>query len=223
MNNSPLVLEYLKKYKRLFSDEIFVSCDGFNNENRKDFKHPKYALNQYETIISNCQECQLSEFRKNFVFGSGDPKADLVLVGEAPGSDEDEKGLPFIGKSGKLLDKILNAIGLSRYEGVFILNLLKCRPPKNRDPLPSEIKKCSPYLQEQIKIIKPKLIVALGKVAGKYLVGKDLPLKEMRGITHDYHGIPSIVTYHPAALLRNQSLKKLAWDDFKWVKSQIIV
>ena len=146
-----------------------------------------------------------------------------MLVGEAPGSDEDEKGLPFIGKSGRLLDKILNAIGLNRYQGVFILNLLKCRPPKNRDPLPSEIEKCSPYLQEQIKIIKPKLIVALGKVAGKYLIGKDLPLKEMRGITHYYYGIPSIVTYHPAALLRNQSLKKPAWDDFKWVKNQMKV
>ena len=223
MDNSLLVLDYLKKYKRLFSDEIFVSCDGFGNESRKDLKHAKYVLNQYETLISNCQKCQLSEFRKNFVFGYGDPEADLVLVGEAPGSDEDEKGLPFIGKSGRLLDKILNAIGLNRYQGVFILNLLKCRPPKNRDPLPSEIEKCSPYLKEQIKIIKPKLIVALGKVAGKYLIGKDLPLKEMRGVTHYYHGIPSIVTYHPAALLRNQSLKKPAWDDFKWVKNQMKV
>ena len=118
----------------------------------KDLKHAKYVLNQYETLISNCQNCQLSEFRKNLVFGSGDPEADLVLVGEAPGSDEDEKGLPFVGNL-EALDKILNAIGLNRYQGVFILNLLKCRPPKNRDPLPSEIEKCSPYLQEQLKLL----------------------------------------------------------------------
>ena len=164
----------------------------------------------------------MSETRKNFVFGFGDPDADLMLVGEAPGFNEDNEGLPFVGKAGKLLDKILFAIGLNRFERVYISNILKCRPPKNRDPLPSEVEKCRPYLKRQIEIVRPKLIIALGKVAGKCLTGKDIPLNKMRGKTYDYDGIPLRVTYHPAALLRNQNLKKFAWDDFKWVRSYFI-
>jgi len=145
-----------------------------------------------------------------------------MLVGEAPGFDEDIQGVPFVGKAGKLLDKILLAIELNRSEKVYIANILKCRPPKNRDPLPSEIEKCIPYLKKQIEIIRPKLIVALGKVAGQSLTGENISLKEMRDTTYSYNGIPLRVTYHPAALLRNQSLKIFAWDDFKWIKSQMV-
>ena len=214
-----MIYDFFKKYKKLFTNELFISSKFFVQKENEINLNAKNELKHFENIISVCQECHLSEVRNNFVFGSGDPNADLVLVGEAPGEEEDIKGVPFIGKAGKLLDKILSAINLNRFDGVFIVNVLKCRTPENRDPLPSEIGKCYPYLQRQIKIIKPKLIVALGRVAGKTLINKDIPIKDMRGITYDYFGKPLRVTYHPAALLRNQSLKKLAWDDFKWVKS----
>jgi DNA polymerase len=144
-----------------------------------------------------------------------------MLIGEAPGEKEDQKGEPFVGKSGKLLDKILRAINKSRNEGVYIANVLKCRPPDNRDPLASEVDKCEPYLLRQIKLIKPKLIVSLGRVSGKTLLKTDIPLKEMRSTLHDYHGIPLKVTYHPAALLRNPNFKKDAWEDFQWVRDYL--
>ena len=144
-----------------------------------------------------------------------------MLVGEAPGEKEDMEGIPFVGRAGRLLDKILSAISLSRDSGVYICNVIKCRPPKNRDPLPSEIEQCEPYLKEQINLIKPKLIVALGRVAAKTLLNNDLSLKEMRSVKHNYYGIPLVATYHPAALLRNQNLKPAAWDDFKWIRNLI--
>jgi len=143
------------------------------------------------------------------------------LVGEAPGKQEDLQGEPFIGRAGKLLDKILSAIELSRSQGVYICNVLKCRPPNNRDPLPSEVDQCEPYLIHQINLIKPRLIVALGRVAAKTLLKQDLPLKDMRSIKHDYYGTPLVATYHPAALLRNQNLKPAAWEDFKWIRRLI--
>ena len=222
MSNSQQYCNYLKKYKQLFVKEIYVAQKKIDDKNLKENKDHKFNLDCFQSLISNCQECQLSKTRKNFVFGFGDPNADLMLVGEAPGFDEDNQGIPFVGRAGKLLDKILLAIELNRFKNVYISNIIKCRPPKNRDPLPSEIEKCIPYLNEQIKIIRPKLIVALGKVAGKSLTGKDLTLKEMRDTTYFYDGIPVKVTYHPAALLRNQSLKKFAWEDFKWIKSQMV-
>ena len=222
MSNAQQLCSYLKKYNQLFAKKIYVPQKNFIDKNPKKNQELKTILNRYQALISNCQECQLSKTRKNFVFGFGDPNADLMLVGEAPGFDEDIEGLPFVGKAGMLLDRILMAIGLNRFERVYISNILKCRPPKNRDPLPSEIEKCVPYLKKQIKIVRPKLIIALGKVAGKFLISKDIPLKEMRNHTYNYDGIPVRVTYHPAALLRNQSLKKFAWDDFKWVRSYIV-
>ena len=219
MSSPQQICNYLNKYAQLFNKEIYVSKQKIGDRNLKKNKESKITLSKFQSLISNCQECQLSKTRKNFVFGLGDPNADLMLVGEAPGFNEDNEGIPFVGKAGSLLDKILRAIDLNRFEKVYISNILKCRPPKNRDPLPSEVEKCMPYLNKQIKIIRPKLIVALGKVAGKSLTGKDTPLKEMRNITYHYDGIPLRVTYHPAALLRNQSLKKFAWDDFKWIRS----
>ncbi len=151
----------------------------------------------------------------------GDPNASLVLVGEAPGEQEDLKGEPFVGRAGKLLDKILSAIDRTRKKDVYICNVLKCRPPNNRDPLASEVSECEPYLIHQINLIRPKLIVALGRVAGKTLLNVDNSLKSMRGQLHDYHGTPLIVTYHPAALLRNPNWKPEAWKDFKWIRSII--
>ena len=173
---------FLKKYKKLFVNELFIPPKAFVKEEARSNSNAKNELKKYENSICNCQECHLSEIRKNFVFGTGDPNADIIFIGEAPGAEEDSKGQPFIGKAGKLLDKILSAINMNRREGVFILNVLKCRTPDNRDPLPSEIGKCMPYLQKQINIINPKLIVALGKVAGKTLIKEDIPLKNMRGI-----------------------------------------
>ena len=222
-NNS--LRSYLKQQQLLFGKELHVSKE---HSKKNDAKLPinslnsKNALEEYRISICLCKECNLGETRKNFVYGTGDPNADLMLVGEAPGKDEDLKGEPFVGRAGKLLDKILLAIDKKRGEGVYIANVLKCRPPNNRDPLPSEVNKCEPYLLKQIKIVKPKLIVALGRIAGKTLLKIDKPLKEMRGKIHSYNGTPLIVTYHPAALLRNSNFKKPAWDDFQWIRDQLI-
>jgi len=176
-------------------------------------------LEKFQNKIKDCQDCQLGSMRTKFVFGVGDPKADLLLVGEAPGVDEDRLGEPFVGRAGKLLDKILDAIHLNRTKGVYICNVLKCRPPNNRDPLPSEVDQCEPYLQHQIRLIKPQLIVALGRVAGKTLLKQDIPLKAMREKIYHYEEIPLIVTYHPAALLRNSGFKAPTWKDFQWIQS----
>jgi len=222
-NNS--LRSYLKQQQLLFGKELHVSKEH-SKKNDAQLPHNssgnKNALEEYRISICLCKECNLGETRKNFVYGIGDPNADLMLVGEAPGKDEDLKGEPFVGRAGKLLDKILLAINKKRGEGVYIANVLKCRPPNNRDPLPSEVNKCEPYLLKQIKIVKPKLIVALGRIAGKTLLKIDKPLKEMRGKIHSYNGTPLIVTYHPAALLRNSNFKKPAWDDFQWIRDQLI-
>ena len=217
MIKSDAVSKYLKQTKDLYGDQLFLSlANGFNHVDSSD-----ESLDQFFDRINQCQKCQLGQTRTNFVFGVGDPNADLVLVGEAPGEQEDLQGEPFVGRAGKLLDKILSAIKLSRNQGVYICNVLKCRPPNNRDPLPSEVEQCEPYLIHQINLIKPRLIVALGRVAAKTLLKQDLPLKDLRSIKHDYHGTPLVVTYHPAALLRNQNLKPAAWEDFKWIRRLI--
>ena len=178
-------------------------------------------LNEFGTSISTCKKCNLGQHRNKFVFGVGDSHADLMLVGEAPGREEDLKGEPFVGRAGKLLDKILSAIKMTRHKNVYICNVLKCRPPQNRDPLPDEVEKCEPYLLHQINLIKPKLIVALGRISGTTLLRMDDTLKSMRGRLHDYHGIPLLVTYHPAALLRNSNLKKYTWEDFQFIRDFI--
>ena len=178
-------------------------------------------LNEFGTSISTCKKCNLGQHRNKFVFGVGDSHADLMLVGEAPGREEDLKGEPFVGKAGKLLDKILSAIKMTRHKNVYICNVLKCRPPQNRDPLPDEVEECEPYLLHQINLIKPKLIVALGRISGTTLLRVDDTLKSMRGRLHDYHGTPLLVTYHPAALLRNSNLKKYAWEDFQFIRDFI--
>ena len=214
---SNAINRYLKQTKDLYGDRLFLSL---TNEST-NIESLEESLDQFFGMINQCQKCQLGQTRTNFVFGVGDPYADLVLVGEAPGEQEDLQGEPFVGRAGKLLDKILSAIELSRSQGVYICNVLKCRPPNNRDPLPSEVEQCEPYLMHQINLIKPRLIVALGRVAAKTLLKQDLPLKDMRSIKHDYYGTPLVATYHPAALLRNQNLKPAAWEDFKWIRRLI--
>ena len=212
------IREYLIQNRDLFGSELFLN--GIENTN-EDGDYHFLVLDDFKESICECMECPLGQSRTEFVFGVGDSNANLLLVGEAPGEQEDLKGEPFIGRAGKLLDKILIAIGLNRNKDVFITNVVKCRPPNNRDPLPSEVEKCQPYLNKQISLINPILIVALGRVAAKTLLKLDLPLKDLRDKIHDYSGIPLRVTYHPAALLRNPSLKKSAWEDFQWIQKYI--
>jgi DNA polymerase len=209
--------QYLRQTQDIYGDKLYLKI----NKETNGANSPDNSLDDFYYLINSCQKCQLGNSRKNFVFGIGDKNADLLLVGEAPGEKEDLEGVPFVGRAGKLLDKILSAISLSRDKGVYICNVLKCRPPDNRDPLLSEIEQCEPYLKEQINLIKPKLIVALGRVAAKTLLKNDLALKDMRSIKYDYYGTPLIATYHPAALLRNQNLKPAAWEDFKWIRDLI--
>jgi DNA polymerase len=159
----------------------------------------------------------LSKSRTKFVFGVGNPQARAMLIGEAPGADEDKQGEPFVGRAGKLLNDILKAIDLTR-DDVFIANILKCRPPGNRDPLPSEMETCMPYLYKQIELINPKIILCLGRVAANGLLNKKLSLSALRGNVYELNGIKVVVTYHPAALLRNPGWKKGCWEDVKKFK-----
>ena len=181
----------------------------------------KGELQKYYEEIRNCTKCPLSRSRTNFVFGIGNSNADIMFVGEAPGKDEDEQGIPFVGRAGQLLNKMLQAIGLDRDE-IFIANILKCRPPNNRDPLPEEVMQCEPHLKKQIELISPKVIVALGRIAGQVLLKRDREtLKSLRRTVHQYNNLPFIVTYHPAALLRNPNWKKEAWQDLKKMREYI--
>jgi len=168
---------------------------------------------QLKQRVSVCTACKLRAGCTQTVFGVGDEKADWLFVGEGPGADEDALGEPFVGQAGKLLDNMLLAIRLKRGENVYIANIVKCRPPGNRNPEAEEIATCLPYLQRQIELIQPKVIVALGKVASNALLGKDAALASLRGKLHDYHGTTLIVTYHPAYLLRSPSEKAKAWQD----------
>ena len=221
--SSDAVNRYLKQTRELYGDELFLESNSVSEKKdlqTKDLTFPA-DLDSFHQQIHKCQNCQLGQSRTKFVFGVGDPNASLVLVGEAPGEQEDLKGEPFVGRAGQLLDKILAAIDRSREKDVYICNVLKCRPPQNRDPRSYEVEQCEPYLIHQINLIQPKLIVALGRVAGKTLLNVDNSLKSMRGILHNYHNTPLIVTYHPAALLRNPNWKPEAWKDFKWIRSMI--
>ncbi len=172
------------------------------------------SLEEIARKVEKCTRCPLYETATKAVPGEGDPNAELVCVGEAPGAKEDETGRPFVGQAGQLLTKILAAIDLTR-EQVFICNVLKHRPPGNRNPRPEEVEACSPYLIRQLELIKPKVIVAFGTFAAQTLLNTKTPLGQLRGLVHKYHGIPLVVTYHPAALLRNPAWKRPTWEDVK--------
>ena len=172
------------------------------------------SLDEIAEKVKKCTRCSLYETATHAVPGEGDPRARLVCVGEAPGAKEDETGRPFVGQAGQLLTKILGAIDLTR-EQVFICNVLKHRPPGNRNPRPEEVEACSPYLIRQLELIKPKVIVAFGTFAAQTLLQTKTPLGQLRGLVHRYHGVPLIVTYHPAALLRNPAWKRPTWEDVK--------
>lgn len=170
--------------------------------------------------VEACTRCRLAQGRQMTVFGVGNPNADLMLIGEAPGAEEDRQGLPFVGAAGELLTKIVQAIQMGR-DDVYIANILKCRPPGNRDPQPDEIAACRGYLERQIDLIQPRVIVALGRIAAQTLLGNDSPIGQMRGQWYRVKGIPTMVTYHPAALLRNQALKRPTWEDMQQVRDRL--
>lgn len=196
--------------------EIFL-CSEVRRAKVEDSK--KDRLKQFYLKIKNCQKCILGRTRTHFVFGEGNPEAKLVFIGEAPGYEEDIHGKPFVGQAGQLLTRIIESIQLKR-EDVYICNILKCRPPGNRSPLPTEIEKCKPHLFQQLKIIEPKIICALGTFAAQTLLETKVSISEMRGKIYYYQNIKVIPTYHPAALLRNTQWKKYVWEDMKFLKKE---
>ncbi len=175
------------------------------------------GLEALASRVRECTACPLHATRTNTVFGVGNPATDVLFIGEAPGREEDRRGEPFVGRAGQLLNKILAAIQLRR-EDVYIANILKCRPPDNRDPVESEIRCCEKFLVEQIELIEPRIICALGRIAAQWLLRTKAPLSALRLGEHAYQGVPVLVTYHPAALLRQPQLKRSAWEDFKKLK-----
>ena len=184
-------------------------------ENGKIAPDPVAHLAAIREDIGECVRCKLCTLgRKQIVFGVGNPNADLMFVGEAPGRDEDSQGIPFVGRAGQKLTQIIEAIGLKR-EDVYIANVIKCRPPENRNPEPDEIAACIPFLKKQIEIIHPRVIVCLGKFASQTLLNTDIPISRLRGKWHEVKGIKFMPTYHPAYLLRNPGDKKLVWEDMK--------
>ena len=173
---------------------------------------------EIKQAVPACIACGLHKTRTQTVFGVGDENADWMLIGEAPGAEEDRLGEPFVGQAGKLLDNMLAAIGLERGDNVYIANVLKCRPPGNRNPGPEEVAKCTPFLKQQIALIRPKLIVAMGRFAAQTLLATDASISSLRGRVYKYEGVPLIVTYHPAYLLRNLPDKSKAWADLVFAK-----
>lgn len=198
--------------------QAVAEIDLFGNETiKKEEWEFAESLEELNLKIEDCKKCDLWKTRTNFVFGVGNPNADIVVIGEAPGADEDMQGEPFVGRAGQLLNKILIATGFQREE-VFICNILKSRPPGNRNPLQEEVDVCKPYLDKQLKLINPKLILLLGKVAAESLLKTREPLNKIRGKVHDYKGWKVMVTFHPAALLRNPNWKPPCWEDMKQFK-----
>jgi len=175
----------------------------------------------YESLRAQalaCTRCDLSRTRKQVVFSDGNPAARLMVVGEAPGAREDETGKAFVGPAGKLLDLLLATVGLARETSAYICNVLKCRPPGNRNPLPGEIEACTPILKRQIELISPDALLAVGAFSAQFLTGREAPIGTLRGEVYSYHGVPLVVTYHPAALLRNGSLTRSTWDDLQLLR-----
>jgi len=173
-----------------------------------------------EREASVCRRCALHETRTQVVFGVGHRAARWMFIGEAPGEQEDLQGEPFVGRAGQLLTEMIKAVGLSREE-VYIANVLKCRPPRNRDPLPEEAAACESYLLSQVALVKPALIIAVGRIAAQHLLKTSTPIGKLRGVVHDYRSIPLVVTYHPAYLLRSQTEKRRAWEDLKLARKTV--
>ncbi|MCE5305888.1 uracil-DNA glycosylase [bacterium] len=225
---------YLDYLKSLEGDRILIeNKQAITNENEIDLQEGLLAVTGEETTqanwaeastldelnakIKDCLKCPFGQSRTHFVFGDGNPSADILIIGEAPGADEDKIGKPFVGKAGQLLTRIIESVKFSR-EDVYIANIVKCRPPNNRTPVEDEWKECLPYLIKQIELIKPKFIMLLGAVPFKALLGSDHQITKERGQVFDYNGIPTIPTFHPAYLLRNPAAKKDVWEDVQLLR-----
>lgn len=237
MDSNKLIIEAIKDQQSIFGDYLFekvgVKTEKKENDKRKTIKEKTEfympsnslfenfsdcnSLENFYDLIHNCQKCPLGKTRTNFVFGVGNQNADVMIIGEAPGAEEDKQGIPFVGRAGKLLTDILKAINFER-DDVYIANILKCRPPNNRNPLPAEMAECTPYLYKQIDLIKPKLILLLGLIAAGTLLNSKESLTKMRGNIYSINGIKTMVTYHPAALLRNPGWKRGCWEDVQKFK-----
>ena len=217
-----IISNHKEEFKEKIMSDSVIRDSGMMSLLKEDWMECE-TLKDLDSGINKCIKCSLHSTRKNFVFGTGNYNADLMLIGEAPGADEDEQGQPFVGRAGKLLTDILKAINFER-EDVFICNILKCRPPGNRNPLPEEIAKCEPYLLKQIELIKPKFILCLGAYAGQTMLRAKEPLGKMRGrfFKFEYlgHTAKLMVTFHPAALLRNPNWKRPVWEDVKHLRSE---
>jgi uracil-DNA glycosylase len=234
------IIKTLKLQQEIFGDDLFIPKNKRNTSVVKEpssffeepelFSKPKADLSddnaewqntsslvEFEKLICNCIKCRLHQGRNKFVFGTGNPNADVLVIGEGPGAEEDKQGLPFVGRAGKLLTDMLKAIKFEREE-VYIGNVVKCRPPDNRTPMQDEMDTCLPYLKKQVELINPKLILCLGLTAAKGLLKKKESLGQLRKNVFEYEGAKVIVTYHPAALLRNPNWKKDAWEDLKKFK-----
>lgn len=220
-------MDLIKSVKQVAESEMMAGVSEIYRAAPNNSKTgPEPAETEWETLgsveksVSGCDLCDLSKTRTNTVFGDGRDNAGLMFVGEAPGRDEDIQGKPFVGRAGKLLTDIIEAMGLKR-EDIYIANILKCRPPANRNPLPEEIEKCSGYLRRQIQLINPGVICTLGKFASQTLLNTETPISKLRGKFHDYHGLKLMPTYHPAYLLRNPSSKKEVWQDMKAIALEL--
>ncbi|MBI1823425.1 MAG: uracil-DNA glycosylase [Nitrospirae bacterium] len=178
------------------------------------------TLEEIQTWMGDCQRCKLNTTRNHIVFGTGNSHPDLVFVGEGPGADEDDQGKPFVGRAGQLLTKMIEAMGIKREE-VYITNVVKCRPPANRNPEPEEIRACSPFLENQLKVLKPRVICTLGTFASQTLLKTDEKISRLRGRFHPYEGMLLMPTYHPAYLLRNPSEKKSSWEDIQIIMKEL--
>jgi len=181
---------------------------------------PSVKLEAVKGQLTDCRRCPLCELRKTIVFGEGNPQAQLLFVGEGPGEEEDRQGRPFVGRAGQLLDKIIAAMGLKR-DDVYIANIVKCRPPGNRAPKPQEVEACTPFLNEQIRAINPRVLCALGSVAAKFLLGTEATISVLRGRFHTYGKVDLMATYHPAYLLRNPEAKKPVWEDMRLIMERL--
>lgn len=228
-NSKKKILQALVTQKEIFGDDLFLSKTERSSSIKKTpvkIEEPELfpvekeewekatTLEELEKLICNCTNCRLHQNRNKFVFGTGNPNADVMIIGEGPGAEEDKQGLPFVGRAGKLLTDMLKAINFERKE-VFIGNVVKCRPPGNRTPLPDEMETCMPYLKKQLELIKPKLILCLGLTAARGLLKKRDSLGNLRGKIFEFEDAKIMVTYHSAALLRNPHWKKDCWEDLK--------
>lgn len=179
------------------------------------------SLGELRAECEKCEKCELCRTRTNLVFGTGNENAEVLFIGEAPGRDEDLSGVPFVGRSGQLLDKYLDAVGLDRNRNIYIANILKCRPPDNRDPNGNEQERCIPWLREQVRVIRPKIIVCVGRIAAQKIIGEKFLVSKQHGEFFERNGVLLMGTYHPAALLRNPNNKPLAFEDFLKLREKI--